>query len=441
MNFIKIHVLLISLLLVTMIGNAGAQDNVGAVSSTDPDADKMLQANKHLLRGEGAVMVKRKDGTSLILGVGMATVVDERAKYTAEAEKHAKLKIIELVKGTNVKTQQRMTSEQSLSVKGGQETASISERLTEDTQVRTAGSVRNAATVANWMSPDNQTYYVALLQRNETVYLPETTGIRVDLGRGVEWMDFIAPELRSSRSEFPNGERRKKEMLDEIAVEIRDSVLSTLAKQKRYVLTTEKDSASMITEIKTEAFKAKVEGSPSSGRRSVQITISGMIRLYTESTGQEFFRTTFSAGTSKVPFVKGDDFEAALEAARAEVIVKLRTSLRFAKCSLMNKLGVTKLVFSEYGSWMLGEGVDAGLLSEGDRVSLWKSDGEDTVKVAECTLTVQNNALTLSNITPTGGEVFLFKMEACAEPPAPPKPVQEEPAAQSKKPSKKRAGN
>jgi hypothetical protein len=50
-------------------------------------------------------------------------------------------------------------------------------------------------------------------------------------------MDFIAPELPSSRSEFPNGERRKKKMLDEIAVEIRDSVLSTLAKQKRHVLT------------------------------------------------------------------------------------------------------------------------------------------------------------------------------------------------------------
>jgi hypothetical protein len=285
------------------------------------------------------------------------------------------------------------------------------------------------------MSPDSQTYYVALLQRNESVYLPETTGIRVDLGRGVEWMDFIAPELRSSRSEFPNGERRKKEMLDEIAVEIRDSVLSTLSKQKRYVLTTEKDSASMITEIKTEAFKAKVEGAPSSGKRSVQITISGMIRLYTESTGQEFFRTTFSAGTSKVPFAKADEFEAALEAARGEILVKLRTSLRFAKCTLMNKLGVTKLVFSEYGSWMLGEGVDAGLLSEGDRVSLWKGEGAEAVKVAESTLIAQDNALTLSNITPTAGDVFLFKMEACAEPPPPPKTVQEEPAAPFKKPA------
>jgi hypothetical protein len=254
-------------------------------------------------------------------------------------------------------------------------------------------------------------------------------------------MDFIAPELRSSRSEFPNGERRKKEMLDEIAVEIRDSVLSTLAKQKRYVLTTEKDSASMITEIKTEAFKAKIEGSPSSGKRSVQITISGMIRLYTESTGQEFFRTTFNAGTTKVPFARADEFEAALESARGEILVKLRTSLRFAKCTLMNKLGVTKLVFSEYGSWMLGEGVDAGLLSEGDRVSLWKGDGEDTVKVAECTLVAQNNALTLSNITPNGGDIFLFKMEACAEPPPPPKPIQEEPAAPSKKPSKKKSVN
>jgi hypothetical protein len=408
-----------------------AEDWRPSITTSDPDAERLLMGNQHLFRGEGAVMVKRKDGTSMILGVGMATVLEDRAKYTLEAEKHAKLKIIELVKGTNVKTQQRMTSEQSIAVKGGQETASISEKVTEDTQIRTAGSVRNAATVANWMSPDNQTYYVALLQRNETVYLPETTGIRVDLGRGVEWMDFIAPELRSSRSEFPNGERRKKEMLDEIAVEIRDSVLSTLAKQKRYVLTTEKDSASMITEIKTEAFKAKVEGSPSSGRRSVQITIAGMIRLYTESTGQEFFRTTFSAGTSKIPFAKADDFDTALEAARGEILVKLRTSLRFAKCTLMNKLGVTKLVFSEYGSWMLGEGVDAGLLSEGDRVSLWKGEGEDAVKVAECSLAVQSGAMVLSGIQPQGGDIFLFKMESCAEPvqpskasPEPPAPVQ-----------------
>lgn len=377
-------------------------------------------------------MERRKDGTSLILGVGMSTLQDDRTKTSLEAERHAKLKIIELLKGSNVKTQQRMVTEQSSRDRNGKQESYSKEEFKEDTEERTSGSVRNLSSVANWMSPDNRTYYVALLQRNETVYLPETTGIRVDLGRGVEWMDFIAPELRSSRSEFPNGERRKKEMLDEIAVEIRDSVLSTLAKQKRYVLTTEKDSASMITEIKTEAFKAKIEGSPSSGKRSVQITISGMIRLYTESTGQEFFRTTFNAGTSKVPFAKADEFEAALESARGEILVKLRTSLRFAKCTLMSKLGVTKLVFSEYGSWMLGEGVDAGLLSEGDRVSLWKGDGEDTVKVAECTLVVQNNSLTLSNITPNGGDIFLFKMEACAEPPPPPKPIQEEPAPQVK---------
>jgi len=412
--------------------------NAQEVSINDVDARRIFQMNPHLFKGEGAVMERRKDGTSLILGVGMSTLQGDRTKCSLEAERHAKLKIIELLKGSNVKTQQKMVTEQSLKDHNGKQESVSKEEFREDTEERTSGTVRNLSSVANWMSPDNQTYYVALLQRNETVYLPETTGIRVDLGRGVEWMDFIAPELRSSRSEFPNGERRKKEMLDEIAVEIRDSVLSTLAKQKRYLLTTEKDSASMITEIKTEAFKAKVEGSPSSGKRSVQITISGMIRLYTESTGQEFFRTTFSAGTSKVPFAKAADFEGALEAARGEILGKLRTSLRFAKCTLMSKLGVTKLVFSEYGSWMLGEGVDAGLLSEGDRVSLWKGEGEEAVKVAECTLMAQNNALTLSNISPTGGDVFLFRMEACAEPPPPPKPVQEEPAAPSKKPSKKK---
>ncbi len=407
----------------------------------DGDADRLFAKNSHLRNAEGAVIERRADGTSLILGVGMSTIESSEAKAVTDATMSARLRIAELVRGANVKTEQKMQEEAGVKIHAGNESAHFSQSFKEATSLSIAGRVRNASTVDTWKSSDGQTIFVALLQRNETVYLPETTGIRVDLGRGVEWMDFIAPELRSSRSEFPNGERRKKEMLDEIAVEIRDSVLSTLAKQKRYVLTTEKDSASMITEIKTEAFKAKVEGSPSSGKRSVQITISGMIRLYTESTGQEFFRTTFSAGTSKVPFAKADDFEAALESARGEILVKLRTSLRFAKCTLMSKLGVTKLVFSEYGSWMLGEGVDAGLLSEGDRVSLWKGDGEDAVKVAECTLVAQNNSLTLSNITPNGGDIFLFKMEACAEPPPPPKPIQEEPAAPSKKPSKKKSVN
>jgi len=407
----------------------------------DGDADRLFAKNSHLRNAEGAVIERRADGTSLILGVGMSTIESSEAKAVTDATMSARLRIAELVRGANVKTEQKMQEEAGVKIHAGNESAHFSQSFKEATSLSIAGRVRNASTVDTWKSSDGQTIFVALLQRNETVYLPETTGIRVDLGRGVEWMDFIAPELRSSRSEFPNGERRKKEMLDEIAVEIRDSVLSTLAKQKRYVLTTEKDSASMITEIKTEAFKAKVEGSPSSGKRSVQITISGMIRLYTESTGQEFFRTTFNAGTTKVPFARADEFEAALESARGEILVKLRTSLRFAKCTLMNKLGVTKLVFSEYGSWMLGEGVDAGLLSEGDRVSLWKGDGEDTVKVAECTLVAQNNALTLSNITPNGGDIFLFKMEACAEPPPPPKPIQEEPAAPSKKPSKKKSVN
>ena len=417
--------------------------NAQEVSINDVDARRIFQMNPHLFKGEGAVMERRKDGTSLILGVGMSTLQGDRTKCSLEAERHAKLKIIELLKGSNVTTQQKMVTEQSLKDHNGKQESVSKEEFREDTEERTSGTVRNLSSVANWMSPDNQTYYVALLQRNETVYLPETTGIRVDLGRGVEWMDFIAPELRSSRSEYPNGERRKKEMLDEIAVEIRDSVLSTLAKQKRYILTTEKDRASMITEIKTEAFRAKVEGAPSSGKRAVQITIGGMIRLYTESTGQEFLRTTFSAASSKVPFVKTDDFDAALEAARAEILVKLRTSLRSAKCAVMHKLGVAKLVFSEYGSWMLGEGLDPGLLGEGDRLSLWKGDGEDAVKVAECTLVLQGGGLTLSNITPAGGDVFTFRMEHCAEPP-PPKPVQEEPAAPAppaalvKKPLKKK---
>jgi len=413
------------------------------ISATDPDAERMLQANQHLLRGEGAAILKRKDGTSIILGVGMATVADERSKYMAEAEKHAKLKIIELVRGTNVSTQQRMVSEQNVSIKGAHESASMSEKLTEDTQVRTAGSVRNAATVANWMSPDKGTYFVALLQRNETVYLPERTGIRVDLGRGVEWLDFIPPELRSSRSEFANGERRKKELLDEMAIEIRDSVLSTLAKQKRYILTTEKDSASMISEIKTESFKTKIEGAPGSGKRSLQVSVSGSMRLYTEATSQEFFRTEFAAGSSKVPFVKADDFDAALDAAKEEVVGKLRTSLRQAKCSLMSKLGVARLVFGENGNWMLGEGVDSGLLGVGDRVSLWRGEGEGAVKVAECVLGVENDALVLNGFQANGGDVFGFKMEACAQPvrlslvpvPEPPAPASPAPKSSKKRPN------
>jgi hypothetical protein len=410
----------------------------------DSDAERLFAKHPHLRTAEGAVMEKRSDGTSLILGVGMAPMDGTEAKAGTDATMNARLRIAELVRGANVKTKQTMLTDTGVKIEAGNESAHFTESFKESTSLSIAGGVRNASTVDTWKSADGQTYFVALLQRNETVYLPETTGIRVDLGRGVEWMDFIAPELRSSRSEYPNGERRKKEMLDEIAVEIRDSVLSTLAKQKRYVLTTEKDRAAMITEIKTEAFKAKIEGAPSSGKRAVQITIGGMIRLYTESTGQEFLRTTFSAASSKVPFVKADDFDAALEAARAEILVKLRTSLRSAKCAVMHKLGVAKLVFSEHGSWMLGDGLDPGLLGEGDRLSLWKGDGEDAVKVAECTLVLQGGGLTLSNITPAGGDVFSFRMEHCAEPPPPPKPVQEEPAAPAppaapvKKPLKKK---
>ncbi len=410
----------------------------------DNDADRLFAKHPHLRTAEGAAMEKRADGTSLILGVGMAGMDGTEAKAVTDATMNARLRIAELVRGANVKTKQTMLTDTGVKIEAGNENAHYTQSFKESTSLSIAGGVRNASTVDTWKSADGQTYFVALLQRNETVYLPETTGIRVDLGRGVEWMDFIAPELRSSRSEYPNGERRKKEMLDEIAVEIRDSVLSTLAKQKRYILTTEKDRASMITEMKTEAFKAKVDGAPSSGKRAVQITIGGMIRLYTESTGQEFLRTTFSAASSKVPFVKTDDFDAALEAARAEILVKLRTSLRSAKCAVMHKLGVAKLVFSEYGSWMLGEGLDPGLLGEGDRLSLWKGDGEDAVKVAECTLVLQGGGLTLSNITPAGGDVFTFRMEHCAEPPPPPKPVQEEPAAPAppaapvKKPLKKK---
>ncbi len=407
----------------------------------DNDSDRLFGKHPHLRTAEGAVIEKRSDGTSLILGVGMAAVDSTEAKAVADATMNARLRIAELVRGANVKTKQSMATDTGVKIEAGNESAHFTQSFKESTSLGITGGVRNASTVDTWKSTDGQTYFVALLQRNETVYLPETTGIRVDLGRGVEWMDFIAPELRSSRSEFPNGERRKKEMLDEIAVEIRDSVLSTLAKQKRYILTAEKDRASMITEIKTEAFKAKIEGAPSSGKRSVQISIAGLIRLYTESTGQEFLRTQFSAASSKVPFVKAVDFDAALESARGEILLRLKNSLRSAKCAVMQKLGVAKLVFSEHGSWMLGDGVDPGLLGEGDRVSLWKGDGDEAVKVAECSLVLQGNDLTLSNITPAKGDVFSFRMEQCAEPPPPPKPVQEEPApppAPSKKPLKKK---
>jgi hypothetical protein len=355
------------------------------IQSTDKEALQLLNGNPHLKSSAGAVIDRRKDGTSIIVGVGMAVKGDDASKTHAEAERNARFKIIELMRGANASSEQRLKSEASTSVRGGVESSTFSEKFDEKTSLRIAGSLRNASSVGSWYSDDGRTYFVALVQRNDVVFIPDQTGIRVDLGKGVSGTDFILPELKGTRGELPNGDRRKREMLEAAALEVRDSILVTLSKQRRYVLTEERDRASLLAEVSMDSYKVKVEGA--AGKRSVQVSLAGVVKLRNANLDQDVFKAAFNGGSQKVPFGKANEFDGALETAREQLSLSVGNSLRMAKAKLLYKIGALTVTFSAGDTFVFTGDCDPDFLKDGDTVSFSPTVSADGAKLGTCRVT------------------------------------------------------
>lgn len=373
----------------------------------DADSDRLFQKYPHLRQAEGAVIERKSDGTSLILAVGMVTVTENEAKAVREATMNARLRVAELVRGANVKTAQRMNSDFSVRAGGNGQSADFSQSMTESTNLNVTGGVRNASTVGSWKSADGQTLFVALLQRNDVLYLPDVSDVRVGLSRGVDASNFILPELRGTRGEMPNGEQRKRDILDGVAAEVRDSVLETMARPRNYIITSERETASVFADVTTDSLKVKISGTASGGKRSVSVSFNGTVRFFAEGSGQDIFKESFSASSPSLEFLKTGDFPDALSGAKDGLLENVRDSLRVTKCSLLSKLSLFRVVRLQ-DRWMLSDDVSSSLLREGDLIGLWTGTGSGKTKVGEAVVSLGSGGVNLDGFSgATGAEYFV----------------------------------
>jgi hypothetical protein len=129
--------------------------------------DALLQANPLLMSDEGAKIVKRADGTVLVIGVASTPVRDGSARDRKRSEvvckNRALASILSEQKGVLVAHVEKAGSSQTIVIDadGKKKTKAVKEYL-EMTSSRLGGIVPGFQLVGRWKSSDGKLYYYAV---------------------------------------------------------------------------------------------------------------------------------------------------------------------------------------------------------------------------------------------------------------------------------------
>ena len=134
--------------------------------TTENEFRPILAAMPVQLEAAGAKIIKTKDGSIWLIGIG-STIVNpasgtEILRRNTVARSKAQASVVALVNGDRVKAESRMTTSDKTSVKNGQETAGSEETLDEQIVTEAKGLIRGMPTVATWMNSDKNLYFVAI---------------------------------------------------------------------------------------------------------------------------------------------------------------------------------------------------------------------------------------------------------------------------------------
>jgi len=174
--------------------------------------------------------------------------------------------------------------------------------------------------------------------------------------------------------------------------------------------------ADILVQVQAQPIKVNVntvtfEEAPS--LQKVQIQISGMIQLLDLSTKGEIGSVQFEAKNPKA-IPSAGEVETAVAKAFEDLKSNLDNSLRVAKCNLLGRLGLANMVYSQSTGFSLSGGLDPSLLSNGDRLSIWKGEGASIAKVTEGITTVNGSTVSFENLTASfaDGDALTFRIEA-----------------------------
>jgi len=165
------------------------------------------------------------------------------------------------------------------------------------------------------------------------------------------------------------------------------------------------------TPLKVSVNTTKFESTPP--LQKVMIQERGTINLIDVSTKGEICSSVFEAANAK-PVPSAGEIEPAVEKAMKEFKSNLNESLRSAKVDLMGKLGIANLACQKAGSLVVTGGLDPRLLMSGDKISLWKGEGNGLTRVGEAVITVDGNNVTLDNpsLKIDRGDVLAFRIDS-----------------------------
>lgn len=381
--------------------------------AADVTPEELLARNPHLKRNEGAVVHRNSNGTSIVLGVGAGDIGGKGGEVEDEGSRRAKLKMVEATRGTNVNVVKALVKEMRVSEKMGTETSSMEVRMKESSSFVTTGSVARVQSLDSWKSVDGERLFIAVYQRNDVVYLPSADKLRGALAKGTSFADFLPKEKKSLRSEYSSGEGRRKEILEGVANEIYGGIVSTLARQSGYILTEDKDRASLVLEVETDSLKVSDVGSGRS--RELSLSLTGEVRIVNEREGEVFFRERFAGKSKRVGYESPRGFDEAFQEVRRDLLSEVQGSVRSVRCRLLSKMKLAKIVLGNSGNWFFGMGVDSTVLAKGDEISIWKQNEGQEEKVAQCKVENVEDVIYLLNASGMEKGDYAFRLESAAK--------------------------
>lgn len=138
--------------------------------SASPEGSALLAKNPLMLDTDGGMIVRKEDGTIVIIGVGSTFAKKvpaeeagkERVRQRTVAENKARAKLLEQIKGAQIQSVTKAESKIKIISQNGQEFAETSDNLTEETLATVSGAISGLEPLATWSSPERDMFYMAL---------------------------------------------------------------------------------------------------------------------------------------------------------------------------------------------------------------------------------------------------------------------------------------
>lgn len=145
-----------------------ARDHLAKFRNIEIEADfeSYLTSNRLLMEVTGAKVIRRKDGTSVVIAVGSTVLNDGSAKERLRAEKVCRVKALASVvaekQGIQIAHTEELKEETVTILDETKERASSLMELLQITKTKVEGMTHDMPVIGHWRSADGETFYLAI---------------------------------------------------------------------------------------------------------------------------------------------------------------------------------------------------------------------------------------------------------------------------------------